>query len=308
MSWEIIAYKESLIEELLAVFNRETKDDEFVVSLTPEVFADQISSKPIFSPEGCFLAMEDGKAVGFALTSPGADRKRGIADPSVGVVDGLFFPRDRLKIGDALLARCMEYFEQKGDVKTLYGFASFGGYPYWRGLYCGAEPVCLTHYTHAWVAFMAKGFIHHQQALNYLGTPEPREYRDDLNYAESDLDTSSEWARQSWKGHRPRVITAKRDGVPVGYIGYVELPYLSEYRQKSIAGIYGMQVYPEYRRQGIATSLINYLFNNAHESGIKEILVGTTVQNTAARRTYEKGGMRPIAFRTGTMYQYKGGA
>jgi ribosomal protein S18 acetylase RimI-like enzyme len=305
MSWEIIEYKESLIEDLISVFNRETKDDGFVVPLTPEIFTDQISSKPIFSPEGCFLAMENGKAVGFALTSPGADRKKGIADPGVGVVDGLFFPRERLEIGDALLARCMEYFERKGGVKTVYGFASYGGYPYWRGLYCGAEPVCLTHYTHAWITFMARGFTHHQQALNYLGVTEPRGYRNDLDYAVLDTSTSSEWAQQSWKNHLPKSINAKKDGVSVGFIGYVELPYLSEYRQKSMGGIYGMNVNPEYRRQGIATSLINYLFNHAHELGIKEILVGTTVQNTAARRTYEKGGMRPIAFRTGTMYQYK---
>ncbi len=298
MSWEIRTYKESLIEELIAVFNRETRTDEFVVPLTPKIFTDQISSKPIFSPEGCFLAIENGKAIGFALTSPGADS-------GVGVVDGLFFPRERLEIGDALLKRCMEHFEQKGGVKTIYGFASFGGYPYWRGLYCGAEPVCLTHYTHAWVTFMAHGFTHHQQSMNYLGVTESREYRHDMSYQVSDLDISSRWAQQSWKGHSPKTITAKRDGVSLGYIGYAQFPYLTEYRQKSMAGIYGMQVYPEYRRQGIATSLINYLFNHAHELGIEEILVGTTVQNTAARRTYEKGGMKPIAFRTGTMYKSK---
>lgn len=95
-----------------------------------------------------------------------------------------------------------------------------------------------------------------------------------------------------------------KDGIPMGFIGYVELPYLSEYRQKGIAGIHGMQVYPEYRRQGVAYSLINYLFNKAYELEIKEILVGTRVHNTAARRTYEKGGMKAIAFRTGMMYQY----
>jgi len=304
MSWEIRTYKESFIEELIDVFNRETENDEFVVPLTPEIFTDQISSKPLFSPEGCFLAMEDGKAVGFALTSPGVDKKQEVTDPSIGVVDGLFFPQELLEIGDALLARCMEYFDQKGNVKTVHGFASFGGYPYWRGLYCGAEPVCLTHYTHVWVTFMARGFTHHQQSINYLGTSKPQEYRRNLHYEESELDISSEWARQSWKGHYPKVIDVKRNGEHMGRIGYVQLPYLSAYRGKSIAGIYSMMVYPRYRRQGVATSLINYLFNRACELGIKEILVGTRVENTAARRTYEKGGMRPIAFRTGTMYQY----
>jgi GNAT superfamily N-acetyltransferase len=198
----------------------------------------------------------------------------------------------------------MEYLQDKGTVQTVYGFASFGGYPYWRGLYCGAEPACLTHYSHAWIAFMAHGFTHHQQSINYLGDPEPRAYRQDLHYAESDLDISSEWARQSWKGHQPKVITARGNGEPMGYIGYVPLPFLSEYRQKTVVGIYGMQVYAPFRRTGIATSLLGYLYDRTYEQGVQEILVGTTVENTAARRTYEKGGMRPVAFRTGTMYRY----
>jgi GNAT superfamily N-acetyltransferase len=303
MSWEIAAYKESLVEELIGVFNRETVQDEFVVPLTPAIWSAQISSKPLFSPDGCFLALEHGRAIGFALTSPGVDDKRQVADPGVGVVDGLFFPQDRLEVGDALLARCMEYFQTRGTVKTVYGFASFGGYPYWRGLYCGAEPVCLTHYHHAWIAFMAQGFTHHQQSINYLGTPEQRAYRQDLDYIESDLCLSSQWASQSWKGHQPKVITVYKEGEPMGYIGHVHLPFLSEHRQKSAAGIYGMQVYAPFRRQGIATSMINYLFDRAHERGVQEILVGTTVENRAARRTYEKGGMRPIAFRTGTVYK-----
>ena len=302
---EIVTYKESLIEELIAVFNRETENDEFVVPLTPEIFINQISSKSLFSPEGCFLAMESEKAIGFALTSPGVHKGQGTADPGDGVVDGLFFPRDRLEIGDALLDRCMKYFRRKGGVKTIYGFASFGGYPYWRGLYCGSEPVCLTHYTHAWVTFMARGFTHHQQSVNYLGTTEPREYRNNLSYEVSDLNISSEWDSQSWKGHCPKVIIAKLSGDPVGRIGYVKLPYLSEYRGYNIGGIYSMMVYEKFRRQGIASSIINYLFNYAFESGVKEILVGTTVGNTPARRTYERGGMKPIAFRTGTMYQYR---
>ena len=301
MAWEIRTYEETLVEELITVFNQEMEEDKFVVPLTPAIFTSQISSKPTFSSQGCFLAVEDGHAVGFALTSPGVDPKHGgRADPTIGVVDGLFFPQDRLGIGDALLAQCMEHFEQRGNMETVYGFASFGGYPYWRGLYCGAEPVCLTRYTHAWVAFMARGFTHHQQSINYLGTTEPRAYRDNLDYEVSDLDISSEWAEQSWKGHIPKVITAKKNGAFRGRIGYVELPYLSEYRQKNMGAIYSMNVHPEYRRQGTGTALIDHLFNHACASGVEEILVGTTVENTSARRTYEKGGMKPIAFRTGT--------
>ena len=163
--------------------------------------------------------------------------------------------------------------------------------------------MCLTRYTHAWVTFMAHGFTHHQQAMNYLGTPAPGAFREDLAYGETDQHLPGEWGRQSWKGHCPKLISARRDGESVGSIGYAELPYLSNYRQKRVAGIYSMGVNERLRRQGIATSLIRYLFNQANEQGVEEILVGTTVENTAARRTYEKGGMKPIAFRTGMMYQ-----
>jgi ribosomal protein S18 acetylase RimI-like enzyme len=256
---------------------------------------------PFFSPAGCFLAVDEDGVIGFALTSLGADLERALADPSVGVVDGLFFPRDRLEVGDALLGRCMAYLARSGGVRTVYGFASLGGYPYWRGLYCGAELVCLTHHTHAWVIFMARGFVHHQQSINYFGIPEPRAYRSDLQY-----DISSEWARQSWKGHRPRVITVRKDSQSVGAIGCVHLPFLSAHRGKSVSGIYSLRVDPSFRRQGIASSLMNFFFARAYERGVEEVLVGTTVENTAARRTYEKAGMKPIAFRTGTMYHYSG--
>ena len=70
-----------------------------------------------------------------------------------------------------------------------------------------------------------------------------------------------------------------------------------------MVGIYGMGVDEACRRQGFATSLLNCLHARCFERGIEEILVGTTVENTAARRSYEKAGMRPIAFRSGTMYR-----
>ena len=304
MAVEIAPYREALVEEVIAVFNRETGDEPYVVPLSPEVWTDLIASKPYFSPDGCLVATEKGRAIGFALTSPGVSRGDGSPLPEVRSVDGLFFPSDRLEVGDALLARCMAYFEACGGVKTVCGFASAGGYPYWRGLYCGTEPVCLTRYAHAWVTFMSHGFTHHQQSLNYLGTPSPRAYRDDLEYEERDREIADGWGRETWKGHRPIELSGRKDGTQVGRVGYAELPYLSEFRQKRVAGIYGMGVGEAYRRQGIATSLLNFLHAQCCERGIEEILVGTTVENMAARHSYEKAGMRPIAFRTGTMYRY----
>ena len=72
----------------------------------------------------------------------------------------------------------------------------------------------------------------------------------------------------------------------------MELPYLSKRRQRQISGIYSLHVEEHARRLGIATSLIGYLFSTAHDLGIEEILVGTTIENTPARKTYKKAHPR----------------
>ncbi len=66
-----------------------------------------------------------------------------------------------------------------------------------------------------------------------------------------------------------------------------------------------MSVDEDMRRKGIASSLIGRLFKTTADLGIREILVGTTAQNIAARRTYEKAGMRVVGFRSGTRRVYQ---
>jgi ribosomal protein S18 acetylase RimI-like enzyme len=298
MSFEILTYNESFLGEAVSVFNRQTEAAELVVRLTPEIFAEQIVSKSCFSSEGCFVAAEGGRAIGLALTALVGDAEG--AQGGCGAIDGLFFPADRLTVGEALVARCVEHLRARGAA-TIYGFASGGGYPFWRGLYCGAEPVCLTNHSHAWIAFMSRGFRHHQQSVNYMGPAARLGFRGDLDYEEKPLDISSSWARDSWKGHKPMRISAVRDGRAIGHIGWVDMPYMSAHLGRRMAGIYSLSVVPEARRQQVASSLLGKLFERAGQIGVERILVGTTVDNTAARRTYERAGMAVVAFRTGTV-------
>ena len=299
MPCRIAAFDEVFVDQVIAVFNRENVGFEFVVPLSRSLFKEQIQSKSVFSKEGCFVLLEKDRVVGFALTCQGADGDRKAPDPKVGVIDGAFFPKEKLAQGEMLIRHCVEYLEGKG-AKTLYGFASFGGYPFWRGLYYGFEPVCLTEYRQVWMAFMACGFEHHQQSVNYLGKTRACPYRRDLEYAEERLDTSSAWERDSWAGLEPKFLIARREGQEVGRIGFGHLPHLSEHRNISTAGIYSMRVVGHMRRKGIASSMMAKLFEMLGDSGIREVLVGTTIENTAARSTYAKAGMEIIAFRSGT--------
>jgi len=301
MATEIVTYNESLIGEAIRVFNRENEGAEHVVPLSDAIFREQVASKETFSPDGCFLAMEKGRALGLALTSVGPNDDLTEPDPEAGVIDGLFFPLERLDVGEELLRRCMGHLRSRG-AKRIYGFASVGGYPFWRGLYMGAEPVCLTSYVQAWATFMAFGFRHHQQSLNYLGEPVEMPYRGDIAYEEAPLDVSSTWARNSWKGLAPRLLRVRGEDSILGDIGWVQMPHLSEHAGCPMAGIYQMWVAEGSRRQGIATSLMGKLFEILGGRGVRRVLVGTAVNNTAARRTYEKALMKVVSFRTGTMW------
>ena len=78
------------------------------------------------------------------------------------------------------------------------------------------------------------------------------------------------------------------------------LPHLSAHRGVSTAGIYSMRVADNMRRKGVASSMMANLFERLGDSGVREVLVGTTVENAAARATYSKAGMEIVAFRTGT--------
>jgi len=301
---EILPYNGDRIGDAVAVFNRETEGESFIVPLTADLFVRQITSKPYFADEGCFLAYEDRRAIGLALTAPGIDRSSGGPRHDTASVDGLFFPKPRLDVGDALLDKCLTRIRSDAWISTVYGFASYGGYPYWRGLYCGAEPVCLTSHDHVW-SFMARGFVHHQQSMNFLGRAENRPQTGNLTFEESDLGINGDWSRATWRGHHPKVIRALRDGAVVGRLGYAELPFLSAHRGRRIAGIYSLHVEEALRRRGIASALMDDLYSRVSTNGIEEILVGTTVDNAAARATYEKAGMAVVGSRTGTMLRLR---
>ena len=299
MSIEILPLVESCYPDAVEIFNRENADYPLVAPLTLDLFVKHIASKTMFDSQTSFVAAENGKAVGFALGCVGSDKLKSHPEPGKSGIDGLFFPRDRLRVGDALIEACVEALKARG-AHRVYGFASWTGYPFWRGIYTGSEPVCLTEYVQMWTRFMAHGFTHHQQSFTYLGPIEPYACRADFDYELADQDISSPWAQESWRGLRPRCLRPKVNGESYGRLGIVDLPLISERRGIATAGIWGMWVEPQHRRKGVATAMVGRGLELMKEEGTKELIVGTTVENFAARGVYEKAGLRNVAYRTGT--------
>ncbi len=301
MSFEVVSYEDALAEAIVSVFNAETDRLPFVVPLTGTLFREQIAAKSLFDPEGCSVAMANGKAVGFALACQVKSER---VEPGniEGAIDGVFCPLSRPDVGHALIRACVQRLQGQG-AEVIWGFASGGGYPFWRGLYCGAEPVCQTVYVQGWAELLRHGFAHHQQSVNYLGEPREMSYRQDLEYVVEDLELSHPWASDSWRGHRPKELIATLEGSRIGRIGFVDMPFLSDYRGKKVFGIYDFGVEETHRRKRVGSSLFAKLWEITGDLDAREVLVATTVENAPARRIYENAGMRPVGGMSGVAWR-----
>jgi ribosomal-protein-alanine N-acetyltransferase len=93
-------------------------------------------------------------------------------------------------------------------------------------------------------------------------------------------------------GHPCAVYLAALDGGEV--IGYAGMYVAAE-----AAEINNIAVFPEYRRRGAATALINGLVDACKERGVKKLSLDVRESNTAALCLYEKNGFFRVGKRRG---------
>ena len=81
------------------------------------------------------------------------------------------------------------------------------------------------------------------------------------------------------------------DGEPAGFIRCLirEEKYRPDY---GLIGILG--VFPEYRRKGIGTALVNYAITKFKDYGLQYAYVGTKENNHQAIKAYTKAGFQPL--------------
>ncbi len=105
--------------------------------------------------------------------------------------------------------------------------------------------------------------------------------------------TTKELMRSSIDSNEQEVVSISYiDGVAAGFICGQSIRSMCY--DKCYVEITELYVREEYRRQGIATKLINYIENIFEERNIKELKLFTGKDNTAARAFYEKLGYKKI--------------
>ena len=298
----IETYERKHLEGMTALYNSETKFEPHIAPLTPERFIALAEAKSYFDPTGLFVAVEGGEVVGWvhACVAGGSEPWQ---DPSKNVarIRMLICPRSCLKVGEALVAEATQWLKRTGQGQLLAMHARVG-YPFYRGLWMGGEPMCPVTFPHLHLAFEVGGYKNTQESIfmvaEMTSPPEEVTAMADIELVESPAEMKHEPMRESWIGFQPMRTRALVREEEVGAIGWVLQPHLDRLGAPCV-NIWSLGVTEEHRRKGIASALVSRVMARGYETGARSASVGTQLWNAPAHATYAKLGFRPYCIVVG---------
>ena len=303
MSFSIDTYDRKYLEGMTALYNLETAFEPHIAPLNPERFVEFVENKSYFDPTGLFVALELGKVVGWihACVAPGSE---GHHDPENKIprIRMLIYPRDRLKIGSALVTEATAWLKKSGQRKFFAMHAQMG-YPFYRGLWLSGEPMCPTTMPHVLIAFEVGGYKITQESVRMVtkmaSPPQEVSAAMKIEFVESAAEMKHEPMRESWLGFKPMRTKALVDGEDVGSVAWVMQPHLADRLGALCMNIWGLGIREQYRRKGIATTLVSHVMTRSYAFGARFASVGTQLWNSPAHATYAKLGYRPYCIVVG---------
>lgn len=297
MKFSIDTYDRKYLEGMVDVFNAETVGENHIAPLDPELFITLVESKSCFEPGGLFVAVEHGAVIGWAHacvaagSEPWHDPKKKAAH-----IRMLVYPRNRLDVGQVLVEEATGWLEQGGHEELLAIHAQVG-YPLYRGLWMGGEPICPASLPHLQLAFEVGGYRNTLESVfmtAVIGKELPEvPSRVEIEFDEGTAIMAHESMRESWVGFEPMRIRAMIGREEVGTVAWVILPHVAPRLGAPCMNIWGMGVKEEQRRKGIASALMGRAMMRACEKGVRFASVGTMLWNAAAHATYARFGFEP---------------
>ena len=297
MSFLIETHDRIHLEGMTALYNAETAGEPHIAPLTPERFAELVECKSYFDPTGLLVARAGGEVLGWihACLAPGSEAWH---DPGrkVARIRMLIFPATRLDVGRALVSTATAWLRER-ESGPLEAMHAESGYPFYRGLWFGGEPMGPSSLPHVQLAFEVGGYKNTQESIfmtAQVESPPPAITADvKAAFVEAPAEMKHEAMRESWIGFAPMRTRALLEGEEVGSIGWVVLPHVADRLGAPCLNIWGLGVHEQHRRKGIAAALVSRALARAHAQGARFASVGTQLWNSPAHATYAKFGFRP---------------
>jgi ribosomal protein S18 acetylase RimI-like enzyme len=277
-------------------------------AMTSMILEQLVFAKPFFDPTGMIIALCDGKPVGFVHAGFGASDDEQSVSRDSGTIYMLMV-RDTHRdstLADELVRQAEAYLKHSG-AQVLYAGGLRPLNAFYLGVYGGSElPGVLAGDTVFVEACRRNDYreidrvVVLQRDLAGFRAPinrSQRQLRRELEIlAQPSPQANSWWSAVTMGGFESTRYSAGplRGGVTLGELWCWEIEPLSTGWGPATAGVYGLHITAERRRQGIATFLLSEVFGELSKRGIARVEAQTMQQNLPAVALYKQLGFEQL--------------
>lgn len=274
-----------------------------LVSSTP--LERYVLSKPIFDPEGLFIAEDNDQCLGFAHAGFGPPEPN---RPRAGVIClvGVRPTAQKHGIGTELLRRCEEYLRRR-QAEPIYAGGHWPNNPFYLGLYGGCEsPGFLRSDSLAEPFFLRHGYrIDHQILVMQRSLDQPFKLFDPRFLAlrqRFDLHvdyprTLRGWWRECVLGYLDPlefVLIDRRSGQHAARTLIWDMEGFTLRWRCASVGILDFEVLPDHRRQGLGKLFLSYIMRQVQEQFFQIVELHLGDSNQQAQRFLQGLGFEHV--------------
>lgn len=278
---EVKVFQPSMLDDVVAAYNRLTARAPYCYPLTPEVFAEAVTGESAFDPAGFFVAYDEGRAVGFIH----AGIPKEAASGHGGIL--IFLGEERLACRK-LLVEAIGFLKQAGvNVCHVTGHES-GNREFYSGVHMGCDVAHWQGY------FMPANALRWQNfEIEREGFVMSRNLGPDMAAQSPKIDASLrvECLGDAGSFYTTGKVKARVEEEDIGSCTFYFMKRLSQHLGKGIGQI-AIAVDERFQRKGVGSALLSRAHQELYKAGARKVVLATNYALYPAIRMYEKLGYR----------------